>query len=165
MYVRLILFFSISICLLHQVISDGTKKLTPPSSSSKGSFLNRTLEFLKVTDTEIMYDSVMQMTIDAFTPLLGPLASQLKQTMNDCCSYEAVKYDLAKLYMEEFTLSDMNRMIRFYSSPVGQKLIKKQPILMIKAKQLGQRKAQEYLPKFQAMIQEQLNKQINNLKK
>ncbi|CAF1311214.1 unnamed protein product [Rotaria sordida] len=147
------------------VISDGTKKLTPPSSSSKGSFLNRTLEFLKVTDTEIMYDSVMQMTIDAFTPLLGPLASQLKQTMNDCCSYEAVKYDLAKLYMEEFTLSDMNRMIRFYSSPVGQKLIKKQPILMIKAKQLGQRKAQEYLPKFQAMIQEQLNKQINNLKK
>jgi hypothetical protein len=45
--------------------------------------------------------------------------------------------DLAKIYAQYFTLEDMIELIKFYKSPIGQKLIKVDPELKVKTQQLG----------------------------
>jgi hypothetical protein len=147
----------VSGCAIHQAVSSELKKLALPSSS-KGQFLNRTLEFLEITDSEALYDATIKMVLDSHGTLLGPFKTTLEQFMAQCCSYSSLKYELAEIYMQEFTLNDINRMIRFYSSPIGKKLTEKQSVLMAKAKELGERKVREQLPKLQAMIQQELSK-------
>ncbi|CAF1476662.1 unnamed protein product [Adineta steineri] len=145
-------------CIFHQAVSSELKKLALPSSSSKEQFLNRTLEFLKITGSEELYDATIKMILDSHSTALGPFKTKLEQLLAECCSYSSLKYELAKIYMQEFTLNDINRMIRFYSTPVGKKLTRKQSVLMVKAKELGERKMREQLPKLQAMIGEESNK-------
>lgn len=45
--------------------------------------------------------------------------------------------ELSKIYAQYFTLDDMVELIKFYKSPIGQKLIKVDPELKVKTQQLG----------------------------
>lgn len=144
-------------CIVHQAISSELKKLALPSSS-KGQFLNRTLELLEVMGADATYDATTKMVLDSYGAVLGSLKTKLEQFITQCCSYSALKYDLAEIYMQEFTLNNINQLIRFYSSPLGKKFGQKRPVLMAKVKELGERKVREQLPKLQAMIQQELGK-------
>ena len=143
-------------CIVHQAISGKLTTLTPPSSAN-GQFLNRTLEYLKITGSEATYDASVKMLLDSFGSSLGSSKDKVKLFLTQCCSFSSLKYDLAGIYMQEFTLNDINQMIRFYSSPVGKKLTRKQSVLMAKAKELGERRVNEQLPKLQAMIQQEMS--------
>lgn len=44
---------------------------------------------------------------------------------------------LAQIYSQYFTLDDMLDLLKFYKSPIGQKLIKVDPELKVKTQQLG----------------------------
>ena len=90
--------------------------------------------------------------MDALGDLINPYQPTIKQMVDEYCSFAAIKQELAELYMKEFTLNDMNGFIRFYSSPLGRKLVKKQLILMEKVDDLAVKKLNEHLPKFQALI-------------
>lgn len=52
-------------------------------------------------------------------------------------SPETIKL-LARLYAQYFTLDDMAELIRFYQSPVGQKLIKADSKLKVKTQEIGE---------------------------
>ena len=149
MHLRPTLLVLIAVCTLQRAIGEGV--------ASKDVLLNRTLEYLKVTSAEESYDAVIKMTMNSLAPLLGSQQAEFKRLINQCCSFSSVKQDLAQLYAEEFTLKDMNQLIRFYSSPIGKKYVKKQPVLLQKAQALGQRKVNEHLAKFTALLQSSLH--------
>lgn len=45
--------------------------------------------------------------------------------------------ELSKIYAQYFTLDDMIELLKFYKSPIGQKLIKVDPEIKVKTQQLG----------------------------
>jgi hypothetical protein len=86
-------------------------------------------------------------------PNLQPAEATLKQFFNKYMSWEALREDYIKIYMEEFTEKELKDMISFFKTDTGRKMAAKQTILMMKGAQLGQNKVQEHMSELQEMLQ------------
>ncbi len=73
-------------------------------------------------------------------------------------SWEKLKGHFAQIYSEVFTPEEINGLIAFYKSPIGQSFLEKQPLLMEKTMEVTQKKLAELMPKLQAEIQADLSK-------
>ena len=60
--------------------------------------------------------------------------------------WDAVKNDFIQLYAEAFTEVDLKDLVAFYSSPLGQKLVEKQPAVTEKMGKLTQQKMMAVMP-------------------
>lgn len=89
-------------------------------------------------------------------PRLDPFKDVMKAFFKKHMSYEALKVDLIKMYADTFTESELKELATFYKSPLGKKMIEKQPALIQKGAELGGRKVQENIGELQRMIQETL---------
>ncbi|NLT51459.1 MAG: DUF2059 domain-containing protein [Ignavibacteria bacterium] len=61
---------------------------------------------------------------------------------------------LIPIYVKNFTLAEMNEIIAFYKSPIGQKVINKMPAVMQEAMQEGQKWGVVVLNKINARLKE-----------
>jgi hypothetical protein len=86
-------------------------------------------------------------------PSLQPAEATLKQFFNKYMSWEALREDYIKIYMEEFTEKELKEMMSFFRTDTGKKMASKQTILMMKGAQLGQSKVQEHMSELQDMLQ------------
>jgi hypothetical protein len=86
-------------------------------------------------------------------PSLQPAEATLKQFFNKYMSWEALREDYIKIYMEEFTEKELKEMMSFFKTDTGKKMASKQTILMMKGAQLGQSKVQEHMSELQDMLQ------------
>lgn len=86
-------------------------------------------------------------------------------------SWDAFKTDVIKVYQETFTQEELQGMISFYKTPLGQSLIKKEPQVQKKVMVLTIANMQKNMPELQKSImesmkqekkQEEAAKQINN---
>ena len=66
-------------------------------------------------------------------------------------SPETIK-ELAIVYSQYFTLDDMQELIKFYQSPVGQKLIKADPQIKIKTQKIGELLLKKHEKEYMAII-------------
>lgn len=62
--------------------------------------------------------------------------SAFKKDVND--SMDKLYEQMADIYMETYTKDEIEQMLKFYRSPVGQKISKKAPELMEKSMKAGQ---------------------------
>ena len=85
-------------------------------------------------------------------PALAPHQAQMKAFLSKYMSWASLKDDMAKLYMAEFSESELNELTKFYQTPVGKKTIQKMPALMAKGAEIGQKRVQEHLPELQAAL-------------
>jgi uncharacterized protein len=60
------------------------------------------------------------------------------------------------IYQRHLTKTDIEEMIRFYSSPVGQKLLREQPQIIQESMQAGAAVQQKRMDEMNAKIQERL---------
>jgi uncharacterized protein len=60
--------------------------------------------------------------------------------------------ELAKLYMHAFSEQELQGLIAFYRTPLGQKALEKLPHLMQQATEIGMRRGKEHAPELQAML-------------
>ena len=69
-----------------------------------------------------------------------------------------MRIEIAKLYSNQFTVTEMNQIIEFYDTPIGQKLIQKSPELAKLGAQIGmteaQNKQQQLLERITPFIKE-----------
>ncbi|MCH7335956.1 DUF2059 domain-containing protein [Acinetobacter sp. NIPH 2699] len=63
-------------------------------------------------------------------------------------TWEKLEPEMIKIYVEEFTQAEINGMLEFYKTPVGQSTIDKMPIVMQKSMQLGYTQMNELTPKI-----------------
>jgi hypothetical protein len=61
--------------------------------------------------------------------------------------------EMIQLYVEEFTQEEINGMLEFYKTPVGQSTINKLPIVMQKSLKIGQQQMGELTPKIMQAAQ------------
>ncbi len=75
-------------------------------------------------------------------------------------SWEALKEEYIQLYTESFTEEELQGIIDFSKSPLGQKMAEKSPILMQKSMEIGRQHAQQVMPQVQQAIQEYMKENI-----
>ena len=83
------------------------------------------------------------------TNKIGPV---VKEFLNKYISYESVKKELAKIYLDNFTIKEIRELIEFYQTPLGRKVAEKTPILSVEGAQLGSRRVLEHQNELQQMI-------------
>ena len=68
--------------------------------------------------------------------------------------WDNLKEDFIDIYVDVFTKEELEGIIAFYKTPVGQKFIKKQPELMQKSMQISQKQMVTIMPKIQKAIED-----------
>lgn len=74
-------------------------------------------------------------------------------------SWENLKVPFINIYAESFTTEELDAMIKFYESPIGKKLLDKQPELQQKAMQLVQSIMMRLMPEMEKMAKDFAEKQ------
>jgi len=87
-------------------------------------------------------------------PAIAPFQPQMKAFLNKYMSWASLKDDMIKIYMAEFSESELNELNKFYQTPLGKKTVQKMPGMMAKGAEIGQKRVQEHLPELQATIAE-----------
>lgn len=74
--------------------------------------------------------------------------------INKQLSWDALKGDFIQAYAEAFTEDELKGLTAFYNSPIGQKLIEKQPAVTEKMGRLTQQKMMGVMPTIMQKIKE-----------
>lgn len=98
-------------------------------------------------------DQMLQMQIKQ-NPAIAPYEQEMKSFLAKYMSWAGLKGDMVKIYMAEFTESEVKELSAFYQTPLGKKTVQKMPVLMAKGAEIGQQRVQEHLPELQAAIAE-----------
>ena len=118
------------------------------------------LELMKVDEmTDKMFEQIKMMQKAQFAQAGLPaesinLQDKIMEIMAQELSWDALKNDYIKLYVDTFSEEDLKGLIDFYKSPLGQKFVEKTPELMEKSMQISQRRTMELLPKIQQMTEQ-----------
>ncbi|NLM36871.1 MAG: DUF2059 domain-containing protein [Firmicutes bacterium] len=79
---------------------------------------------------------------------------RLMDLMEEELSWPKMKDDFIQIYMSIYTEEEIQELIRFYQTPVGQKTIAQTPVLTQKATEITQKYLTAVLPKVQALGEE-----------
>lgn len=102
-------------------------------------------------------DQMVAMQVKA-NPAMAPFKDVMVKFLKKHMSYESLKDDLIKIYSETFTEQELKDLTKFYKTPLGKKLLEKQPALTQKAGELGAKKVQDNAAELRTMIEEAVRK-------
>lgn len=102
------------------------------SAQEVSSFEKKTVELIKMTSGqqfEIMMDPLVKMVPEEKQE---DFMKELKESTSDLYA------EMAKIYMESFTEAEIDKILEFYNTPVGQKMVASLPEITKKGMELGQ---------------------------
>src|SRR5215211_4572594 len=99
-------------------------------------------------------DQMLQMQVQQ-NPAIAPYQTQMKTFLAKYMSWAAMKDDMVKIYVAEFSEPELKELNAFYQTPLGKKTVQRMPTLLAKGAEIGQKRVQEHLPELQAAIQSQ----------
>ncbi|MBJ9958341.1 DUF2059 domain-containing protein [Acinetobacter courvalinii] len=122
-------------------------------------------ELLKITKSEQFLgqmspqiNNMMHSSIEKFTQgkqlttkqelALVNYSQELGKIMQEELTWAKLEPEMIKIYAEEFTQEEVDGMIQFYKTPVGQSTIDKMPIVMQKSMQVGYKQMDAITPKI-----------------
>ena len=79
---------------------------------------------------------------------------RLNVIMKEELSWNKLKGQFVDVYVDVFSEEELEELVAFYKSPLGQKLIVKMPQLMQESMGLAQKQMQSIIPKIKALSQE-----------
>ena len=112
------------------------------------SFEQKASQLIKMTSGQqfdIMLDPVVKMV---------PEKNREAFKKEMMASLENIYSQLAQVYMENFTEAEMDQILAFYHSPVGEKMVKITPELTKKGMEIGQQWGQELQPIMMKYMQQ-----------
>jgi len=119
-------------------------------------------QMLTLMDTEMLMkrsmDEMLKAQIQA-NPMIAPYEGVMKQFFAKHMSFDSLKADLVKIYMDAFTEKELQEMNAFYQTPAGRKAVQSMPVLMGKGAQIGAQRVQQNMPELQSAIAEETKKQ------
>jgi len=130
-------------------------------------------KMFEVTDMQAMLDAsyaqmdqiFSQMTKDKnITDEQKPIYEKHKKKFHamlvKSMSWDKIKEPIIKAYSQVYTKAEVDELIVFYQSPLGQKMLKKMPELMQATMQVMQETSKSIIPKMQA-LQQELQKELS----
>ena len=138
------------------------------SAAESGTHQKAAEQTLSLMDMETVLkksvDEMMKAQIQA-NPTIAPFEGVMRQFFAKHMSWDSLKADLVKVYMEEFSEQELKDLNAFYQTPTGKKAVQSMPTLMSKGSQIGTQKVQQHMPELQAAIAEEAKKQQGGEKK
>ncbi|WP_298188548.1 DUF2059 domain-containing protein [uncultured Pseudomonas sp.] len=110
-----------------------------------------------------VYAQVQQMFAQRFAESKAPESekamletyqAQANTALEQAVGWDKLKPDMITLYTSNFNEQEMQELIRFYESPVGQKVLVKMPTLTAQSAQLTQSKLEAAVPKVNQLLAE-----------
>ncbi|GGK57456.1 DUF2059 domain-containing protein [Rufibacter glacialis] len=136
------------------VVSAGSAMAQAQSSHYKAAeTLLLTMGSPKTIDDNLQQMLTMQMEQ---VPAMKAAEVEVRSFFSKYMNWDAVKGDLIKLYMDEFTEKELKDMNAFYLTPTGKKLAQKQSIITMKSAQIGQSKVEPHMMELQQAIQKKM---------
>ncbi len=117
---------------------------------------------LEVAGTPRTMELTLQNSLDAqlqSNPQLLPFRHVFESYLRRTISYEAQKEELARTYLELYTLDEIRELIRFYQTPIGRKKAAADAKISVALAEVTRRKMAENLPQFQQQLQQEMQKQ------
>ena len=115
------------------------------------------LELMEMFEMEKMLETQIQTMLNAQAQA-DPGINEVRQIMLDfyrkCMSWNAIKADVTRIYMEAFTEVELRELIAFYKTPTGRKAIATLPSLTEKSMQFGVKRALEHQTELKQALQE-----------
>jgi len=96
-------------------------------------------------------DNVLALQI-AQNPALAEHREALRAFLQKYIGWQALKDDLAVMYLQAFTEAELDQMNAFYSSPTGQKVLQRLPELVQQRNQLAMQRLQQHIGELQQEI-------------
>ena len=129
--------------------------------------MDRTMAQMMDAVTTQMHQAVEQTTpgmdtlTDAQKKMLNDFEAQVMQVVGASLSFKAMEPDFVKLYMDNFSEDEVDGMLAFYKSPVGQSVLEKMPVMMNQSMLIAQKRLVDVEPKLKA-LQEQFMEQMKD---
>ncbi len=79
---------------------------------------------------------------------------RVMDVVNQKIGWKALEPDFINLYASTYTEEELDGIVAFYKSPIGQKMIEKTPELTAKSTQITQQKMSELQPQLTQMVQD-----------
>ena len=95
------------------------------------------------------------------TPLIEEYFDKIFNVMKEEMAWDNIKDDFIQLYMSVYTEAEINELIAFYESPVGQKTLEKMPLIMQESMAISQKYTMKMMPKI-LEIAEEMTAKIEN---
>lgn len=145
--------FLLGLFLLLATAGGGAMAQTQTSHYKAAQTLLLAMDTPKTVDTNLQQMLTLQMDQ---MPAMKEAEIEVRSFFAKYMSWEALKEDMIKMYMEEFTEKELKEMTAFFKTPTGQKMAAKQSTLTMRGAQLGQSKIQPHLMELQQILQKKL---------
>jgi len=114
------------------------------------------MDLIKMTKVEQQMATSTESVADAMTkgnPVLAQFRDVIVEWANKYLTWNAMLPEVAKLYKETFSESEIRELIAFYQTPIGQKVLVKMPELTQKAFSIGSSIGQAHSDELRQMIE------------
>jgi uncharacterized protein len=123
--------------------------------------------FLKLARAERLtvpvYAQVQQMFAQRFAEsqapegkraLLERYQAKANAALDNAVGWDVIKPDLVELYTSNFNEQEMQELLAFYQSPLGQKVLEKMPMLTAQSARLTQNRLEAAVPRVNKLLAE-----------
>ncbi len=136
--------------------------LASPGSADEKAHRKAAEDLLTLMEVDKQMQSAIDQSLDIqikTNPQLMPFRPVLKEFFTKHMTWDAVKDDMIKIYVDAFEEGEIQELIQFYKTPLGKKLIAKTPELTGKGMEIGAKRVQDNQAELVQMIQEAAKKQ------
>lgn len=145
-------------CASTSQTADQDQPALEAASDRQASHYKTAEELLSVFDMDTLLQTSMAQMLEIQlqrNPSIKPYKHVLMEFFAKYMSYESLKDDLIKMYVEVFSEKELREVIAFYKTPTGQKAIEKVPELMKTGAQLGAERLESHKDELIKMIEKE----------
>ena len=152
----LVMIFSFGISASADSSRDSVEKLLLVMKQDQ--LMNQTFEQIK----PLVLQQFQQMNLtQEQSQIIDKYMGKMFDVMKEAMSWDKIKDDFIEIYISVYTEEEIQELIKFYQSPIGQKLIEKEPLIIQQSMSLSQKYMMNLLPKIQE-ISQQMAEEIKN---
>jgi hypothetical protein len=126
-----------------------------------GKLSQRINYLLNLTESEKKFNSVLEAYITN-DPSLSIYKTEIMSFVNKFLSFQSLRSHIVQIYHDLYTLSEINGLIKFYSSSLGKKLIENEIKAEIRLTQLIKNQLQKQMPQIISWFQQALSENYSN---
>jgi len=121
-------------------------------------------DLMRVMKMEEQYAKSINIVLDMHTKAMGPncnpaMIKVIKEFYEESAAWKDLKPSIMKAYADTFSEKEIKELTAFYNTPLGQKVLEKQPELQQRIMQLTVAHVQKSAPKLQQKIMEAMQQQ------
>jgi len=138
--------------------SENIKELEQSNVVIQDESLNAALQLFDSIGMSKMMDELIDQVLEIEmqkNPAMAPYKKTLRVFFENHLSYKSLRIDLAEIYADHFTKSELVQLAEFNSSALGKKSMKVMPTLYRKGSELGMSRVQGNIDELTDMIKEE----------